>query len=336
MHWVHYKKSFKDVDCKRAVKSWYDEIKDWDFELNEAYPGIKDVNTKHFTQVVWKSSRDVGCAWAQSNYPLNGKDVKSTFIVCLYAPKGNIDNNYEFNVEPPEGHKPRELTEDEAKKRAEREQKEIEKMQETPKKGIQKRDEGPDFTNECVESHNEFRRDHSSPQLKKDSMLVSLASQTVDRLFDYSDFSDDVAPDCLGYSKAIIKSTGTGFVEPDCHALVTQWYHEKDYWDFDEDEPIGGFKNFPHVKHFTQMIWRDTLRIGCTWAQGGVSTENGTVFSITAQLCLYRRMGNIAGKFDENVLNHQTEPEDPKIMSESHVHQSKPKYQPNHYIDEWD
>ncbi len=64
-------------------------MKDYDFKK----PGYSD-KTGHFTQIVWKSTKKVGCARC------GGKGSKwyETYVVCDYSPSGNIvgDNNIYF------------------------------------------------------------------------------------------------------------------------------------------------------------------------------------------------------------------------------------------------
>jgi hypothetical protein len=50
--------------------------------------------TGHFTQLVWKSTRQVGC----SRHECDG-DVKGWLLVCEYAPSGNVIGAFERNVE---------------------------------------------------------------------------------------------------------------------------------------------------------------------------------------------------------------------------------------------
>ncbi|XP_043113550.1 Golgi-associated plant pathogenesis-related protein 1 [Puntigrus tetrazona] len=72
-----------------AVDSWYSEIKDYKFSS----PGHQQ-NTGHFTQVVWKSSTELGVGLAT--------DGNKVFVVGQYKPAGNITNDgyYDKNVLP--------------------------------------------------------------------------------------------------------------------------------------------------------------------------------------------------------------------------------------------
>jgi len=86
--------SSSDGAGKRAVDSWYDEEKDYDY----ANPG-KPASGKtvgHFTQIVWKSSKLLGCGVT--------KKGSSTWVCCNYDPPGNFDTKeqYEANVAKPQ------------------------------------------------------------------------------------------------------------------------------------------------------------------------------------------------------------------------------------------
>ncbi|KAL3228543.1 Protein PRY1 [Nakaseomyces bracarensis] len=75
---------YDDVD---AVEAWYNEIKDYDFS-NPVY----QAKTGHFTQMVWKDSKKVGCAFKTC-----GGDLYN-YIVCEYDPAGNWDGEFQDNV----------------------------------------------------------------------------------------------------------------------------------------------------------------------------------------------------------------------------------------------
>ncbi|XP_035247704.1 Golgi-associated plant pathogenesis-related protein 1-like [Anguilla anguilla] len=82
----------KKLTGKEAVDSWYSEIKDYDFSK----PG-PSMDTGHFTQVVWKSSEEVGVGLAT--------DGNTVFVVGQYSPAGNITTveYFENNVLPAVG-----------------------------------------------------------------------------------------------------------------------------------------------------------------------------------------------------------------------------------------
>ncbi|KAK7022037.1 hypothetical protein VNI00_017072 [Paramarasmius palmivorus] len=65
-----------------AVKLWADEVKDYD-PNNPQY--------SHFTQVVWKSTTELGCATADCS--------GTTYHVCEYNPPGNVIGQFPENVE---------------------------------------------------------------------------------------------------------------------------------------------------------------------------------------------------------------------------------------------
>lgn len=75
------------VGGEDAVKSWYDEIKHYRF--GQPSPGNFS-QVGHFTQVVWKESRELGVGMAK-----NGNNV---YIVCNYDPPGNFMGKYASNV----------------------------------------------------------------------------------------------------------------------------------------------------------------------------------------------------------------------------------------------
>jgi pathogenesis-related protein 1 len=76
------------LDPAGTVDYWYSEIKDYKFP-----DGGFSMKTGHFTQLVWKSTTQVGCGHAQCN----GLDL----WVCEYDPPGNVEGEYRANVLPP-------------------------------------------------------------------------------------------------------------------------------------------------------------------------------------------------------------------------------------------
>ncbi|WJX22135.1 proteinase B [Trifolium repens] len=68
-----------DLSGTNAVKLWVNEKKNYNYSSNSCASGAV---CGHYTQVVWKNSKRLGCAKVRCN---NG----GTFITCNYDPPGN-------------------------------------------------------------------------------------------------------------------------------------------------------------------------------------------------------------------------------------------------------
>ena len=68
-----------------VTKSWSDEVKDYNIATNTCSAGAV---CGHFTQVVWYTTRRIGCGKATGG----GQD----YVVCNYDPPGNYDGESPF------------------------------------------------------------------------------------------------------------------------------------------------------------------------------------------------------------------------------------------------
>jgi uncharacterized protein YkwD len=69
------------------VGSWYGEVEKYDF----GKPGFS-FEAGHFTQVVWKSTTQLGCGIAECD--------NAELWVCNYAPAGNVEGSFDSQVLP--------------------------------------------------------------------------------------------------------------------------------------------------------------------------------------------------------------------------------------------
>jgi len=73
---------------RQAINAWYQERENYSY----AKPGFH-YGTGHFTQLIWKSSKKIGCAYVACN----GKNgTPGNYLVCEYSPAGNIVNRGYF------------------------------------------------------------------------------------------------------------------------------------------------------------------------------------------------------------------------------------------------
>jgi uncharacterized protein YkwD len=84
---MNYRSDGAEFTGEQAVQQWYSEIERYDFSKNE---GPK---TGHFTQCVWKGSKEFGVARAKTS---DGKWL----VVANFYPPGNYAGKYGENVFP--------------------------------------------------------------------------------------------------------------------------------------------------------------------------------------------------------------------------------------------
>lgn len=82
----------------QSITAWYEESKQYSYSDPKF-----TYNTGHFTQLVWKSTQKIGCAWISCN---GQHGTPGAYLVCEYSPAGNITNPGYFaeNVTPPSSH----------------------------------------------------------------------------------------------------------------------------------------------------------------------------------------------------------------------------------------
>ena len=76
--WSDGRRELQQKTPKHVTDSWGNEIKDYDYTSNSC-SGV----CGHYTQVVWKDTKEVGCAMSVCG-------DKSQIWVCSYAPAGNV------------------------------------------------------------------------------------------------------------------------------------------------------------------------------------------------------------------------------------------------------
>jgi hypothetical protein len=82
-----------------AAYFWYREIKDYDYSSPWLYNSFGAEGVGHFTQMVWASTKRVGCAGAKDARNAAAGRVGS-YYVCRYAPGGNVMGDFGTQVHP--------------------------------------------------------------------------------------------------------------------------------------------------------------------------------------------------------------------------------------------
>ena len=71
-------------NLKNIIQSWYNEQQYYNYSSNQCQSGEM---CGHYTQIIWKTSKKVGCASAQYQ---KGRFQGGYVTVCKYYPYGNI------------------------------------------------------------------------------------------------------------------------------------------------------------------------------------------------------------------------------------------------------
>lgn len=77
----------------QAVTSWYNEVSSYNYS-NPVF----SLQTGHFTQVVWRGTTQLGCGAARGTATRNGRTYNAFYVVCHYAPAGNVTGQFPQNV----------------------------------------------------------------------------------------------------------------------------------------------------------------------------------------------------------------------------------------------
>nr|QNH72467.1 toxin candidate TRINITY_DN13476_c0_g1_i1 [Pachycerianthus borealis] len=97
---LYWKQSTVAGTCENAVDSWYSEEQYYDYSTGTQKSGYESEAIGHFTQVVWKSTSEVGVGIAiKKTTTKNGCQIYyETYIVGQYNPSGNWGGQYTTNV----------------------------------------------------------------------------------------------------------------------------------------------------------------------------------------------------------------------------------------------
>lgn len=83
------------LSYEAVVRSWYDEVKDYNYYCNSCKPGKV---CGHYTQVVWDKTTKVGCAVELCPTIHNLGWRNAYLVMCTYNPAGNIRGQRPYDI----------------------------------------------------------------------------------------------------------------------------------------------------------------------------------------------------------------------------------------------
>lgn len=256
------------INGTKAVENWYEEIKCHKFGVEP-----NSLSSGHFTQVVWKDSKELGVAFAKSG----GKII----VVANYYPAGNIIGHFAENVPPLGGFQTNnnhiDLSSD------------IEKLSlsvpRSPSQKLHQNVTEGNFEEDFLEAHNSYRRRHGVAPLQLDKKLCKYSQEWASYLAQKnilehrpgSNYGENIY--CLYSSDPNFTING--------HSPVDTWYEEV------SQHPFGKEPSNLKSGHFSQVIWKSSEFLGV----GVAKNSQGSIYVVAN----YSPAGNFVGHYVENV-----------------------------------
>ncbi|XP_078406547.1 GLI pathogenesis-related 2 isoform X3 [Cetorhinus maximus] len=266
--WCQQGHSSLQVTGKEVVDSWYNEIENYDFSSPEFQK-----NCGHFTQLVWRESKEIGVGLAS-----DGKGL--TVVVAQFDPAGNITNPGYFakNVLPV-GSKVKEDKGASAQGESGKTPG-ISRVAPLPGEG------SGGFAAQLLKSLNEYRAKHGVEPLTLNPEISKKAEKWAKHLVSSRTLQHSDTP----YGENIWCQQGHSSLQVTGKEAVESWYNEIKNYDFSSP----GFQK--NCGHFTQLVWRETKEIGVGLASDGKG--------LTVVVAQFDPAGNITnpGYFAKNVL----------------------------------
>ncbi|CAF1331001.1 unnamed protein product [Rotaria sordida] len=134
-------------------------------------------------------------------------------------------------------------------------------------------------------AHNSYRARHCAQPLQLDDTLCRSAQDYAQKLASTNQFSHSGTK---GVGENLYKAWSSTTIKINGATAVTSWYNEIKDYNFNN----GGFSM--KTGHFTQVVWRNTKKLGV----GVAYADEGRTVYVVAQ---YSPPGNYQGQYQANV-----------------------------------
>ncbi|XP_074112008.1 uncharacterized protein LOC141535790 isoform X1 [Cotesia typhae] len=212
------------VNGDEPVNDWY--VEETQHQYNREPTTLK---TGHFTQIVWRSSTELGVGMARNR---NGE----VYVVCNYNPAGNFLGSFMENVLPPV-----ESTSSPSRF--------IARLKISSKTLDQHA-----WQKEALAVHNEYRRRHHSPELILNDELSAAAKAWANKLLNSSKLIPQSSSPYGENIYSVQCSDPNNIVS--AREVVAKWYSER------KEHKFGIEPKILNTCHFTQIVWKSTQEMG--------------------------------------------------------------------------
>lgn len=136
-----------------------------------------------------------------------------------------------------------------------------------------------------LRTHNEAREEVGTPPMELDDDLSAQALEYAQELARTGQFQHSPPSDRPGQGENLWAGTPSAFSYEE---MSGAWIEEKRFYQHARFPFVSTTGQWQDVGHYTQIIWRDTTRLGC-----GLATGSGRDYLV----CRYAPPGNVSGEF---------------------------------------
>ncbi len=136
-----------------------------------------------------------------------------------------------------------------------------------------------------LRDHNAARQEVGTPALVLDDDLNAQALAYAEELASSGRFEHSAGSTRVGQGENLWAGTQGAF---SYERMAAGWIDEKQYYIHAAFPYVSNTGRWQDVGHYTQVIWRETTKLGC-----GIATGNGR----DVLVCRYSPPGNFVGRF---------------------------------------
>jgi len=270
-----------DLTFAGLADGWLREIKYFTYQNNTCHPGTK---CGHYTQMVWATSKEIGCAWKKCDNLFPGHPLPGYILACQYRAPGNVIGRQPYQEGPSCSKCPAGAT-------CENKLCVDSSLSTIPHETTQAATPITDKDRQDLVKYINDRRLEVDPPAAN-MMEVKYSQQMEDLAAEYATMCMNRLPcpntypqyNPYGTTLALAPADKSGLLE-----MASEWWDARAQYDFKTDSCTG------YCHHYKQLVWAATYEVGCAWSTCD-HLQPSWQKPVKFLVCMYNYCGGFGGK----------------------------------------